>query len=57
MSASTRSVLCGVTGLFAGAFASQVVDWATLPKALLVAAVTMGVAGLMWLLLRPKASG
>lgn len=52
MSARTRSVVGGMIGLFAGAFASQMVAWPTLPKALLVAVVTVGVAGLMWLALR-----
>ena len=56
MSAGTRGVVCGVTGLFTGAFASQLVDWPTLPRALLVAGVAVGVAGLMWLALRRQDS-
>lgn len=57
MSATTRGVVGGVTGLFAGAFASQLVDWPTLPKAALVAGVAVGVSVIVWALLRAREGG
>ena len=56
MSATTKGVIIGISGFFAGTVAAQAVSWDTLPKAALAVAVAIGVSTAVWALLRPKAS-
>jgi hypothetical protein len=46
-----RGFISAIAGLFAGAFAAQLIPWPMLPKALVVMAVTSVIIGILLLAL------
>jgi len=56
MSSKGRSVVIGISGLFAGALAASLVSWSPMPRAALAGIVAALVSTAAWAVLRPRAA-